>query len=87
MLLKAGISASGRVAHTDGDREDAGEEVDPAGEPGIGLAGQVLRPLEDRAGDRIVARELGEAERDDSCPTATIGQLQMKTPPRVVRPR
>jgi len=33
-----------------------------------------------------VARELGEAERDAELPTATIGQLQMKTPPIVVRP-
>src|SRR5581483_9390356 len=40
------------------------EEVDPAGEPRVRLPGQVLRPLEDRAGDRVVARELGEAERD-----------------------
>ena len=42
-----------RQRHADGgDGEDAGEQVDPAGEPRVRLPGEVLRPLEDRAGDR-----------------------------------
>ena len=86
MFWKAGISA--RQHHADaGDGQDAGEEVDPAGEPRVGLPGEVLRPLEDRAGHRVVARGLGERERDHmNCPKATSGQLQMKTPPMVPRP-
>jgi hypothetical protein len=52
-----------RGAHR-GDGEDAGEQIDPTGEPRIRLPRQVLRPLKDRAGYRVVARELGEAERD-----------------------
>ena len=56
-----------RRAHR-GDGEDAGKEVDPAGEPRVRLAGQILRPLEDGAGDRVMARQLGEAQRDDQLP-------------------
>jgi hypothetical protein len=74
-----------RHAHG-GHRQDPRKEVDPAGEPRVGLPGEVLRPLEDGAGDRVVARELREPSAMHSCPIATIGQLQMKTPPIVVRP-
>jgi hypothetical protein len=42
--------------------------------------------LEHGAGDGIVARQLRKAERDAELPE-TIGQLQMNTPPIVVRPR
>ena len=48
-----------------GHRQDSGEEVNPAGDPRITPGAQVLGPLEYRAGDRIVARHLGEVERDD----------------------
>ena len=51
--------------HHGGDGQDASEQVDPAVEPGVGPVRQVLGPLEDRAGDRVVARDLGEVERDD----------------------
>ena len=51
--------------HHRGDGQDAGEQVDPAGEPGVAPAGQVLRPLEDRTGHRVVAGHLGEVQRDD----------------------
>jgi len=53
-----------RHAHG-GNGQDAGEQIDPAGEPGVGLPGQILGPLEDRPGDRIVARELRERQGDD----------------------
>ena len=46
------------------DRDDLGTQVDPAGVPGPGRARQLLRPLVDRAGERIVRRELGELQRD-----------------------
>ena len=51
--------------HHRGHGDDAGEQVDPPGEPGVAAAGQVLRPLEDRAGHGIVAGHLGEVQRDD----------------------
>src|ERR1039458_6688292 len=47
------------------DGQDAGEQVDPAGEPGVAPAGQVLGPLEHRARDRVVAGDLGEVQRDE----------------------
>ena len=79
---------SGKRHHDRGDGDDAGEDVDPAREPGVPLAGQVLGPLEDRSGDREVARDLGEVERhDELARCATMGQLQMNTPPSVSRPR
>src|SRR5207237_10420204 len=37
-------------------------------EPRVGAAGEELRPLEDAPRDRVVARELREAERDDELP-------------------
>src|SRR5207237_4205770 len=48
--------------------EHAGKQVDPAGEPGEVLAGQVLGPLVDRSGDGEVRAELGEIEADDQLP-------------------
>ena len=48
-----------------GDRQDSGEQIDPAGEPGVRLPGQVLGPLEHRSCDWIVARELREGQGDD----------------------
>ena len=53
-----------RHAHG-GDGQDAGEQVDPAGEPGVRLPGQILGPLEHRPCDRIVARQLREGQGDD----------------------
>ena len=53
-----------RRAHR-GDREDPGDQIEPAGEPSVGPAGEVLRPLVHRPGDREVAGELGEVQRDD----------------------
>ena len=47
------------------DRHDLGPEVEPAGEPAEGPVGQALRPLVDGAGDREVAGQLGEDQRDD----------------------
>ena len=47
-----------------GDGQDAGEQVDPAGEPRVRPAGQVLGPLEHRPRHRVVAGHLGEVERD-----------------------
>src|SRR5437868_5136506 len=42
-----------RQGHADcRDGQDPREQVDPAGEPGVGLPGQVLRPLEDRSRHR-----------------------------------
>src|SRR5439155_9152710 len=55
-----------RQRHAHGrDSQDAREQVDPAGEPGVRLSGQILRPLEDRSGDRIMAREFREGQGDD----------------------
>ena len=51
--------------HHRGDGDDAGEQVDPAGEPGVGPVREVLRPLEHRAGHRVVAGDLREVQRDD----------------------
>ena len=66
MSLMTGISVSGSVAHDRGDGQRARPQVDPAREPRVrlGLA-EELRPLEDRARDREVARDLGEVQRDD----------------------
>ena len=47
-----------------GHRHDLGPEVEPAGEPAERAVRQALRPLVDRAGDREMARQLGEHERD-----------------------
>ena len=47
------------------DRQDLGPEVEPAGEPAERPMRQSLRPLVDRSGDRVVARQLGEAKRHD----------------------
>src|SRR5713101_1150543 len=50
-MFKTVISASGSVTHTDVTVRIPAKEVDPAGEPRVGLPGQVLRPLEDRPRD------------------------------------
>ena len=56
---------SGTVIATAGRGQDAGPEVEPAGEQAEGPVRQSLRPLVDRAGDREVAGELGEVEGDE----------------------
>ena len=47
-----------------GDRDDRADDVDPAGHPRRVAARDLLGPLIDRAGDRVLARHLHEAQRD-----------------------
>ena len=51
--------------HDSGDGQDASKEVDPAGEPGVRPARQILRPLVDGSRHREVRADLGEVEGDD----------------------
>ena len=51
-----------------GHRDDLRAQVDPAVEPRPVLAGDLLRPLVDRAGQRVVRGQLGELEGDHHLP-------------------
>ena len=48
-----------------GDRDDRPDDVDPARHPGDEVARDALRPLVHRSGERVLARELREAQRDE----------------------
>src|SRR3954453_15874231 len=59
-----------RKDHLIGDRhrfhrDDRSDDQQPAGHPGREGLGRLLRPLVDRAGERVLAGELGEAQRDE----------------------
>ena len=57
-----------------GDGHDQRPSVDPTDPPSIVRPDQVLAPLEQCAGNRIVAAELGEHERDKQLPQDDDGQ-------------
>ena len=51
-----------------GDRHDRADDVDPAGHPRREAARDLLGPLVHRAGDRVLAGHLHEAQRDQDLP-------------------
>ena len=65
LLAHDPVDHEGDDAGDRGHRHDLRPEVEPAGEPAERPMREALRPLVDRAGDRVVARQLGEAERDE----------------------
>ena len=56
------------VDRNGGDRDDRADDVDPAGHPRREAARDLLGPLVHRAGDRVLAGHLHEAQRDQDLP-------------------
>ncbi len=63
---RTGIDDESRVHR--GDRHDQRPAVDPSNPPAVARPDQVLAPLKERAGNRVVASQLGEDERHEELP-------------------